>query len=154
MKEFNIGDLVVRNEPVKGGVGDFVVEITKKKLHVLGEDLIGHHYEGVIKISDSNSWPVGEDFYLGLASHFDLYSEKEGVLPDMPNETELHTDSRKILVSRHAGVRGGVWLDVEKKPGVTGINTLLDVETALELAHDLRRYAMESRRAMEKFENE
>lgn len=139
VKDFNVGDVLVRDEPVLGGFGNFIVKVIGKTDYKYYS-----HYTLLILESDSRHYSEGSTYNMDNPVHYSLYNPQDNELPEMAPETELHT---KYEVIRVSGLDDGVWLDMSNKlQAGLSVTTKLDIETALQLAHDLRRYAMQSRR--------
>lgn len=148
--KFKVGDKVVRTV---GGRKD------EDFLHMLGDSAYytvtsvpseGYWLQvnGVSKVYDEHPW---------AASNFELYQEPEDELPPVPasvaymnSKRDPGNDQRLVIDKDNGGGEGLMYIGVIPKKGSTrakveiGIN--IDPDSALQLAHDLRRMAMEVKR--------
>lgn len=149
MYMFKVGDKVVRNE--RCGEDEFF-------LNKLGRAV----YYTVTSVSYWGSFVQVDGFVTGdehpwYASNFELYQEPEDELPPVPDKVaymnskrDPGNDQRLVLEKDNGDGEGLMYIGVVPKKGSTrakveiGIN--IDPDSALQLAHDLRRMAMEVRR--------
>lgn len=150
--KFKVGDKVVRTV---GGRKD------EDFLHMLGDSAYytvtsvpsGGYWlqvNGVSKVYDEHPW---------AACNFELYQEPEDELPPVPdsvmyyNSTSSEDNFQHMLVQPHweleghlsiAIVKSGKKFDPLAYGNILAIN--LEPDAALQLAHDLRRMAMEIKR--------
>lgn len=145
MSKFKVGDKVVRKSPddsssFKKHQGDF-------------------DYYTVTAMSSGGHWlrlnncTIDGDWYPWYASNFELYQEPDDELPPVPNSV-YYPDMYTLLTGLQA-VGGTSGLTVRKSPYTSEAISLsiddskwtrLDADAALQLAHDLRRMAMEIKR--------
>lgn len=145
MSKFKVGDKVVRKSPddsssFKKHQGDF-------------------DYYTVTAMSSGGHWlrlnncTIDGDWYPWYASNFELYQEPDDELPPVPDSV-YYPDMYTLLTGLHA-FGGTSGLTVRQSPYTAeAINlsidgskwTRLDADAALQLAHDLRRMAMDIKR--------
>lgn len=145
MSKFKVGDKVVRKSPddsssFKEHQGDF-------------------DYYTVTAMTSSGHWlqldnfTIDDDYYPWYTPNFELYQGSDDELPPVPDSV-YYPDMYTLLTGRPAA-GGTSGLTVRKSPYTSGaINlsidgskwTRLDADAALQLAHDLRRMAMDIRR--------
>lgn len=145
MSKFKIGDKVVRKSPDNS---------SSFKKHQRDFD-----YYTVTDISSGGHWlrlnnyTIDGDWYPWYASNFELYQEPDDELPPVPNSV-YYPDMCTLLTGLQA-VGGTSGLTVRKSPCTSeaislsiddGKWTRLDADAALQLAHDLRRMAMDIKR--------
>lgn len=151
MSKFKVGDKVVRKSPddsllFKEHQGDF------DYYTVTGMSSVGHWLQ-------LNNCTVGGDWYPWYASNFELYQEPDDELPPAPtsvlyyNSTADADNFQHMLVQPHweleghlsiAIVKSGKKFDLLAYGDVLSLN--LEPDAALQLAHDLRRMAMDIKR--------
>lgn len=150
MYKFKVGDKVVRS------VGS---RDNEAFLCVLGEAV----YYTVTSVSSTGHWlqvngvPKRGDEHPWAASNFDLYQEPEEELPPVPasvaymnSKRDPGNDQRLVIDKDNGDGKGLMYIGVIPRKGSTrakveiGIN--IDPDSALQLAHDLRRMAMEIKR--------
>lgn len=145
MSKFKIGDKVVRKSPddsssFKKYQGDF-------------------DYYTVTNMSSSGYWlqldnfTIDDDYYPWYAPNFELYQEPDDELPPVPDSV-YYPDMHTLLTGLYA-CGGTSGLTVRQSPytseaislSIDGSKwTRLDADAALQLAHDLRRMAMDIKR--------
>lgn len=146
MSKFKVGDKVVRKAPknnssFKSYMGDFA-------------------YYVITDITTSGCWlqldnftDGGKDPYPWYANNFELYQEPDEELPPVPDSV-YYPDMYTLLTGRRAA-GGTSGLTVRQSPYAAEAISLsidhskwtrLDADAALQLAHDIRRMAMEVRR--------
>ena len=145
MSKFKIRDKVVRKSPgdsslFKKHQGDFA-------------------YYTVTDMSSGGYWLQLDNFttdgdnYLWYAPNFELYKEPDDELPPVPDSV-YYPDMYTLLTGLHA-CKGTSGLTVRKSPYTSEALSLsiddskwtrLDADAALQLAHDLRRMAMDIKR--------
>lgn len=156
MSEFKVGDKVVRkarenNLSFKSYMGDFAY-------YVITDITTSGHWLQLDNFTDG-----GKDLYPWYADNFELYQEPKDELPPVPDSVMYFNSVRAEGNDQHLVVertdRSDGWADeanehiglkVVPRTGSTragrsiGIN--LTPDAALQLAHDLRRMAMEIKR--------
>lgn len=145
MHKFKVVDKVVRKSPddsssFKKHQGDF-------------------DYYTVTDMSSSGHWlqldnfTIDDDYYPWYAPNFELYQEPDDELPPVPDSV-YYPDMYTLLTGLQA-VGGTSGLTVRKSPYTSEAISLsiddskwtrLDADAALQLAHDLRRMAMDIKR--------
>ena len=150
MSMFKVGDKVVRKESC--GEDEFF-------LSKLGRDV----YYTVTSVSKRGSFiqvnglGINGDKHPWYISNFELYQEPENELPPVPDKVaymnskrDLGNDQRLVLEKDNGDGEGLMYIGVVPKKGSTrakveiGIN--IDPDSALQLAHDIRRMAMSVKR--------
>ena len=145
MSKFKIGDKVVRKSPD---------DSSSFKKHQWDFD-----YYTVTAMTSSGHWlqldnsTIDDDCYPWYAPNFKLYQEPDDELPPVPNSV-YYPDMYTLLTGLPA-VGGTSGLTARKSPytpeaislSIAGSKcTRLDADAALQLAHDLRRMAMDIKR--------
>lgn len=150
MSNFKVGDKVTRKPRIDNriferhqGVFDYYT--------ITGASTGGHW------LQLDNFTDGGRDYYPWYATNFELYQEPEDELPPVPaSVTYMNSkrgpgnDQRLILEKDNGGREGLMYIGVIPKKGSTrakveiGIN--IDPDSALQLAHDIRRMAMSVKR--------
>lgn len=150
MSNFKVGDKVIRKPRIDNriferhqGVFDYYT--------ITGASTGGHW------LQLDNFTDGGRDYYPWYAINFELYQEPEDELPLVPaSVTYMNSkrgpgnDQRLILEKDNGGREGLMYIGVIPKKGSTrakveiGIN--IDPDSALQLAHDIRRMAMSVKR--------
>lgn len=149
MSKFKIGDKVVRN-PGINNVGFKEYQGDCSYYIVTGMTSGGHWLQ-------LNCSTIDGDCYPWYASNFELYQEPEDELPPVPDEVAYMNSKRDPGNDQRLVLKRYSWTDenllyigiVPKKNSTRaeleiGIN--IDPDSALQLAHDLRRMAMEIKR--------
>lgn len=150
MQKFKVGDKVVRKE----GMG---------KDKFFRDSIGGSIYYVVTSVSNGgywlqlDGWCSNRDTHPWYVLNFELYQEPEDELPPVPaSVTYMNSkrgpgnDQRLILEKDNGGREGLMYIGVIPKKGSTrakveiGIN--IDPDSALQLAHDIRRMAMKIKR--------
>lgn len=150
MQKFKVGDKVVRKE----GMG---------KDKFFRDSIGGSIYYVVTSVSNGGYWLQLDGWCSNCNTHpwyvlnFELYQEPEDELPPVPaSVTYMNSkrgpgnDQRLILEKDNGGREGLMYIGVIPKKGSTrakveiGIN--IDPDSALQLAHDIRRMAMKIKR--------
>lgn len=150
MQKFKVGDKVVRKE----GMG---------KYKFFRDSIGGSIYYVVTSVSNGGYWLQLDGWCSNRNTHpwyvlnFELYQEPEDELPPVPaSVTYMNSkrgpgnDQRLILEKDNGGREGLMYIGVIPKKGSTrakveiGIN--IDPDSALQLAHDIRRMAMKIKR--------
>lgn len=150
MSKFKVGDKVVRkprkdNSSFKTYQGDFAY-------YVITDITTSGHWLQLDNFTDG-----GKDAYPWYADNFELYQEKGDELPPVPDKVaymnskrDPRNDQRLVLEKDNGDGEGLMYIGVVPKKGSTrakveiGIN--IDPDSALQLAHDLRRMAMDIKR--------
>lgn len=150
MHKFKVGDKVVRKE----GMGK----------DTFFQDMLGGKvYYVVTSVSDGGYWLQLDGLCSNHNTHpwyvlnFELYQEPEEELPTVPDKVaymnskrDPGNDQRLVLDKDNGDGEGLMYIGVIPRKGSTrakveiGIN--IDPDSALQLAHDLRRMAMEIKR--------
>ena len=150
MSKFKVGDKVVRkprkdNSSFKTYQGDFAYYV------ITGITTSGHG------LQLDNFTDGGKDAYPWYADNFELYQEKGDELPPVPDKVaymnskrDPGNDQRLVLEKDNGEGEGLMYIGVIPKKGSTRAKVEIwiniDPDSALQLAHDLRRMAMEIKR--------
>lgn len=150
MSKFKVGDKVVRKarkntSSFKSYMGDFAY-------YVITDITTSGHWLQLDNFTDG-----GADPYPWYADNFELYQEPKDELPPVPASVAYMSykrdpgnDQRLVIDKDNGDGEGLMYIGVIPKKGSTrarveiGIN--IDPDSALQLAHDLRRMAMEIKR--------
>ena len=150
MSKFKVGDKVVRKahkntSSFKSYQGDFAY-------YVITDITTSGHWLQLDNFTDG-----GADPYPWYADNFELYQEPKDELPPVPDKVaymnskrDRGNDQRLVIEKDYGGGEGLMYIGVIPKKGSTrakveiGIN--IDPDSALQLAHDLRRMAMDIKR--------
>lgn len=150
MSKFKVGDKVVRKahkntSSFKSYLGDFAY-------YVITDITTSGHWLQLDNFTDG-----GADPYPWYAYNFELYQEPKDELPPVPDEVaymnskrDPGNDQRLVLDKYNGAGEGLMYIGIIPRKGSTraqgaiGIN--IDPDSALQLAHDLRRMAMEIKR--------
>ena len=156
MVKFKVGDKVVRkahknNSSFKAYQGDFAY-------YVITDITASGHWLQLDNFTDG-----GNDLYPWYAEHFELYQDKDDELPPVPdsvmyfNSVRDEDNDQRLVVemtsdsdrwsdeaSAHIGVMVIPRTGSTLSSNAIGIN--LSPDAALQLAHDLRRMAMDIKR--------
>lgn len=150
MSKFKVGDKVVRKahkntSSFKSYQGDFAY-------YVITDITTSGHWLQLDNFTDG-----GADPYPWYADNFELYQEPKDELPPVPDKVaymnskrDPGNDQRLVLEKDNGDGEGLMYIGVIPKKGSTrakveiGIN--IDPDSALQLAHDLRRMAMSVKR--------
>lgn len=150
MSMFKVGDKVIR----KPRIGNRIFERHQGVFdyYTITGASTGGHWLQLDNFTDG-----GRDYYPWYAINFELYQEPEDELPPVPaSVTYMNSkrgpgnDQRLILEKDNGGREGLMYIGVIPKKGSTrakveiGIN--IDPDSALQLAHDIRRMAMSVKR--------
>ena len=150
MSNFKVGDKVIRKPRIDNriferhqGVFDYYT--------ITGASTGGHW------LQLDNFTDGGRDYYPWYAINFELYQEPGDELPPVPGKVaymnskrDPGNDQRLVLEKDNGDWEGLMYIGVVPKKGSTrakveiGIN--IDPDSALQLAHDIRRMAMEIKR--------
>jgi hypothetical protein len=149
MSKFKVGDKVVRSADYNSEI--FLLHAGKKD------------YYTVTGVSSSGMWLQLDcktregDNYPWLAAYCELYQEPADELPPVPDrevylnfKRDRGNDQRLVLDKDNGEGEGLMYIGVIPRKGSTraqmeiGIN--IDPDSALQLAHDLRRMAMDIKR--------
>lgn len=151
MSKFKVGDKVVRTKAC-GKDGHFLSNLGQKIYYTV-TSVIGDYWIQV------DWWVDREDGHPWHALNFELYQEPKDELPPVPdsvmyyNSTTSEDNFQHMLVQPHweleghlsiAIVRSGKKFDPLAYGDVLSLN--LEPDAALQLAHDLRRMAMDIKR--------
>lgn len=150
MSKFKVGDKVVRKahkntSSFKSYQGDFAY-------YVITDITTSGHWLQLDNFTDG-----GADLYPWYADNFELYQEPKDELPPvadkvayMNSKRDPGNDQRLVLAKYNGAGEGLMYIGIIPRKGSTrakaeiGIN--IDPDSALQLAHDLRRMAMEIKR--------
>lgn len=140
MFKFKVGDKVVRKE----GVG---------KDTFFQDRLGGKIYYVVTSVSDGGYWLQLDGWCSNHNTHpwyilnFELYQEPEDELPPVPRSVSyLKENGRRKLVACINGDLVNVLLSLSYHNITDAVGYSMEPDAALQLAHDLRRMAMEIKR--------
>lgn len=152
MSMFKVGDKVVRKQEM--GKDTFFQDRLGNKTYYL-----------VTSVSDGGYWLQLDGWYSNHNTHpwcvlnFELYQEPENELPPVPdsvmyyNSTTSADNFQHMLVQPHWELEGHISIAIVKSgkkfdPLAYGdvLSLNLEPDAALQLAHDLRRMAMEIKR--------
>lgn len=145
MSKFKVGDKVVR-KPGTNNVG-FKEYQGDYSYYIVTNMTSGGHW---LQLNNST---IDGDYYPWYATNFELYQEPDDELPPVPDSV-YYPDMYTLLTGLQA-FGGTSGLTVRKSPHTSeAINlsiddskwTRLDADAALQLAHDLRRMAMDIKR--------
>lgn len=146
MPVFKIGDKVVRKESC-GEDEYFLIKLGSAPYYIVTSISSSGYFiqvDGIFTRADTHPW---------VASNFELYQEPENELPPVPDSVYYPDMYTLITGKRAAGDTSG--LTVRQSPYTEEAISLsidhskwtrLDADAALQLAHDLRRMAMEIKR--------
>ena len=150
MSKFKVGDKVVRKahkntSSFKSYMGDFAY-------YVITDITTSGHWLQLDNFTDG-----GADTYPWYADNFELYQEPKDELPPVPDKVaymnskrDPGNDQRLVLERTSETDEGLMYIGIVPKKGSTrarqeiGIN--MSPDAALQLAHDLRRMAMDIKR--------
>lgn len=149
MSKFKVGDKVVRTKAC--GKDRHFLSNLGRKIYYTVTSVIGDYWIQV------DGWVDREDGHPWHTLNFELYQEPEDELPPVPDKVaymnskrDRGNDQRLVLEKDNGDGEGLMYIGVVPKKGSTrakveiGIN--IDPDSALQLAHDLRRMAMEIKR--------
>ena len=148
-KLFKVGDKVVRTKDC---------DKDENFLSKVGQDI---YYTVTSIIGDCwlqvDGWVDGGDRHPWYSSNFELYQEPEDELPPVPasvaymnSKRDPGNDQRLVIDKDNGDGKGLMYIGVIPRKGSArakveiGIN--IDPDSALQLAHDLRRMAMDIKR--------
>lgn len=139
-KLFKIGDKVVR----KGSCGEdeyFLSKLGSAPYYIVTSICSSGGFiqvDGIFTRGDTHPW---------IASNFELYQESEDELPPVPDSVSyLKENGRRKLVARINGDSVNVLLSLSYHNITDAVGYSMEPDAALQLAHDLRRMAMEIKR--------
>lgn len=145
MSKFKVGDKVVRTKGC--GKDEHFLSKLGRDIYYTVTSVIGDHWLQV------DGWVDGADKHPWYVRNFELYQEPEDELPPVPGSV-YYPDMFTILTGKRAA-GGTSGLTVRQSPYTEEAISLsidrskwtrLDADAALQLAHDLRRMAMEIKR--------
>mgnify|MGYP001301220314 FL=1 len=145
MSKFKVGDKVVRIKDC--GKDEHFLSKLGRDIYYTVTSVIGDHWLQV------NGWVDGADKHPWYVRNFELYQELGDELPPVPGSV-YYPDMFTILTGKRAA-GGTSGLTVRQSPYTEEAISLsidrskwtrLDADAALQLAHDLRRMAMEIKR--------
>ena len=130
-KLFKVGDKVVRTKKIDGKTmrGEVVTKGPGLYIDIKLTEGAGIHYAG--------------DIYGGSADFWQLIAEVDELPPAPTSVSYLKDDGRRKLVAKITGGSVTLLLNLHK---VSTLAYSLDPDAALQLAHDLRRMAMDIKR--------
>lgn len=146
MSKFKVGDKVVRKAAC-GEDGFFLSKLGRDMYYTVTSVAYGGGFlqiDGLVLPNNKHPW---------CACNFELYQEPEDELPPVPNSV-YYPDMFTLLTGKRAA-GGTSGLTVRQSPYTAEAISLsidsskwarLDSDAALQLAHDLRRMAMEIKR--------
>lgn len=150
MSKFKVGDKVVRTVCGREDE-DFLRMLGEAAYYTVTSVSFGGCWlqvNGVSKVYDERPW---------AAINFELYKEPEDELPPVPasvtymnSKRDSRNDQRLVLEKDNGCWEGLMYIGIIPRKGSTraqeeiGIN--IDPDSALQLAHDIRRMAMEIKR--------
>lgn len=140
MSKFKFGDKVVRT--VRGREDeDFLRMLGEATYYTVTSVSFGGCWlqvNGVSKVYDELPW---------AAINFEPYQEPEEELPPVPRSVSyLKENGRRKLVASINGDSVNVLLSLSYRGIIDAVSYNMEPDAALQLAHDLRRMAMEVRR--------
>lgn len=147
MSKFKVGDKVVRTKAC--GKDENFLSNLGRKIYYTVTSVSGNGWLQV------DGWVDREDWYPWCALNFELYQEPEDELPPVPDTVAYMNSKRdpgndqRLVLDKDNG-EGLMYIGVIPRKGSTrakveiGIN--IDPDSALQLAHDLRRMAMDIKR--------
>lgn len=140
MSMFKVGDKVIRKESC--GEGEFFRSKLGRDAYYTVTAVSGGG--GFIQV---DGWVLRSDKYPWSADNFELYQEPEDELPPVPRSVSyLKENGRRKLVVRINGDSVNVLLSLSYRNIIDAVGYSMDPDAALQLAHDLRRMAMEIKR--------
>lgn len=150
MHKFKVGDKVVRKELCDED-GYFLSKLGHNIYYTVTSVSGGSYFiqvDGLALSGDKHPW---------YAANFELYQDPDDELPPVPDgvaymnfKCDSGNDQRLVLEKDHEDYEGLMYIGVIPRKGSSraqaeiGIN--IDPDSALQLAHDLRRMAMEIKR--------
>lgn len=150
MHKFKVGDKVVRKEGM--GKDTFFQERLGSKIYYVVTSVSSGGYWLQL-----DGWRSNHNTHPWYVLNFELYQEPEDELPPVPDKVAYMNpkrgrgnDQRLVLEKDNGYGEGLMYIGVIPRKGSTraqeeiGIN--IDPDSALQLAHDLRRMAMEIKR--------
>lgn len=140
MHKFKVGDKVVRKEEM--GKDTF-----------FQDRLGGKIYYVVTSVSDGGYWLQLDGWCSNHNTHpwyvlnFELYQEPENELPPVPRSVSyLKENGRRKLVASINGYSVNVLMCLSYRGIIDAVSYNMEPDAALQLAHDLRRMAMDIKR--------
>ncbi len=140
MQKFKVGDKVVRKE----GMG---------KDKFFRDSIGGSIYYVVTSVSNGGYWLQLDGWCSNRNTHpwyvlnFELYQEPEDKLPPVPRSVSyLKDNGRRKLVAGINGDYVNVLLSLSYRGILDAVGYSMEPDAALQLAHDLRRMAMDIKR--------
>lgn len=140
MSNFKIGDKVVRKEGC-GEDGFFLSKLGRDIYYTVTSVACGGgslQIDGLVLPNNKHPW---------CACNFDLYQEPGDELPPAPTSVSyLKDDGRRKLVASINGDSVNVLLSLSYRGIIDAVGYNMEPDAALQLAHDLRRMAMDIKR--------
>lgn len=140
MHKFKVGDKVVRKEEM--GKDTFFQDRLGNKTYYL-----------VTSVSDGGYWLQLDRWCSNHNTHpwcvldFELYQEPENELPPVPRSVSyLKENGRRKLMASINGDSVNVLMCLSYRGTIDAVSYNMEPDAALQLAHDLRRMAMEIKR--------
>lgn len=146
MHKFKVGDKVVRKE--RNDEDAYFLSNLGRNIYYTVTSVSGGGY--FIQV---DGWALSDDKHPWYINNFELYQEPDDELPPVPDSV-YYPDMYTLLTGLQA-VGGTSGLTVRKSPYTSEAISLsiddskwtrLDADAALQLAHDLRRMAMDIKR--------
>lgn len=140
MHKFKVGDKVVRKEDM--GKDTFFQERLGSKIYYVVTSVSSGGYwlqlDGWCNNHNTHPWYV---------LNFELYQEPEDELPPVPRSVSyLKENGRRKLVACINGDSVNVLLSLSYRGIIDAVGYSMEPDAALQLAHDLRRMAMDLKR--------
>lgn len=139
MHKFKVGDKVVRTKAC--GKDEHFLSNLGQKIYYTVTSVIGDYLLQV------DGWVDREDRHPWYTLNFELYQEPEDELPPAPRSVSyLKENGRRKLVACINGGSVNVLLSLRYRGIIDAVSYNMEPDAALQLAHDIRRMAMEIKR--------
>jgi hypothetical protein len=139
MSKFKVGDKVVRTKDC--GKDENFLSKLGWDIYYTVTSVLGDHWLQV------DGWVDGADKHPWYASNFELYQEPNDELPPVPRSVSyLKENGRRKLAACINGNSVNVLLSLHYRGIIDAVSYNMEPDAALQLAHDLRRMAMEIKR--------
>lgn len=140
MHKFKVGDKVVRKEGM--GKDTFFQDRLGGKIYYVVTAVSGGGYWLQL-----DGWCSNHNTHPWYVLNFELYQEPEDKLPPVPRSVSyLKDNGRRKLVASINGDSVNVLMCLSYRGIIDAVSYNMEPDAALQLAHDLRRMAMEIRR--------
>lgn len=140
MPVFKIGDKVVRKESC-GKDEYFLIKLGSAPYYIVTSISSSGYFiqvDGIFTRANTHPW---------FASNFELYQEPEDDMPPVPRSVSyLKENGRRKLLACINGGLVNVLLSLSYRGSTDAVSYSMEPDAALQLAHDLRRMAMEIKR--------